>query len=233
MGSGVEQVRATRVLVVRTHLRKGPEHRHQNRRAVDHCRVDHLSLSALGRFQQRAHHSERKEHSATAEVANHVHGRHRTLTGATEVGQRTGQRDVVDVVTRRVRVHAGLTPTSHTSEHQSRIAGQADVGTNAQTLHDTGPEPLDQCVGRLDQSQQRLHAFGVLQVDGDVATSSLKDVEAGRVGGRSAHRLTALNTNDFGAHVRQHHGREGARSDSGDFDDSVASQRSGHECSPR
>jgi len=196
---------------------------HQDRGAVDHGRVHHLALAALDRLQQPAHHAEGEEHAPATEISHHVHRRNRTLAGAPEVRQRTGQRDVVDVVARRVGVHARLPPPGHAPEHQARVARQAHVGPDPQTLHHTGTEALDQRVGGLHQLQQRLHALGVFQIDGDVATTALQDVEARRVGCRTAHRLAALDANHLGAHVGQHHRRERTGSDSGDLDDSVTS----------
>ena len=75
--------------------------------------------------------------------------------GATEVGERPGQRDVVDVVAGRLGVRAVLAPAGHAAEHQLRVAGEALVGPDAEPFHDAGAEALDERVGRLDQIEQR------------------------------------------------------------------------------
>ena len=41
------------------------------------------------------------------------------------------------------------------------------MGPDAQPFGHTGPEHLEERVGRLHQAQQRLDAVGLLQIDGD------------------------------------------------------------------
>ena len=82
------------------------------------------------------------------------------LPVATEVRERAGERDVVDVVAGRVRERPVLAPAGHAAVHEPRVAGEADVGPEAEALGDAGPEALDQRVGRLDEPQHRLDAFG-------------------------------------------------------------------------
>ena len=86
---------------------------------------------------------------------------------ATEVRERAGERDVVDVVAGRVRERAVLAPAGHPPVDQPRVAGEALVGTEPEPLGDAGPEALDERVGLLDQPQHALDAVGVLQVDAD------------------------------------------------------------------
>ena len=108
--AGVEQVGAA-LLAPDPGLRHRPEHRHQRRRAVDHRGVDDLPLAAALRLEQGADHAVGEEHAAAAEVADEVQRRHRCLTGAADVGEGAGERDVVDVVAgpRRVRARPGPT----------------------------------------------------------------------------------------------------------------------------
>ena len=98
VGPGVEQTLAALVNVVHTHLAQRPEHRHQDRRAIHHGGVDHLAVTTALGLEQGAHDTERQKHATTAEVAHHVHRRRRRLSGPAEVGERPGERDVVDVV---------------------------------------------------------------------------------------------------------------------------------------
>ena len=47
-----------------------------------------------------------------------------------------------------------LAPAGHAPEHQPRVAGEALVGTDAEPLHHTRSEALDEPVGRGDQVEQ-------------------------------------------------------------------------------
>jgi hypothetical protein len=44
----------------------------------------------------------------------------------------------------------------------------------------------------------------------------------------AAHILRSINPNNRRPHIRQHHSGEGARADSGEFDNGCSSERSGH-----
>ena len=204
----------------------------RTRRTVDHGGVDDLPLAAALGFEQGAHHAEGQEHAPAAEVAHHVQRRRRALAPTTEVGEGAGQRDVVDVVAGPGGVGAVLAPAGHAAEHQLRVAGQAHLGPDPEALHHAGPEALDDGVGRLDQLEQRLHTVGVLEVDPDGAPPTVQHVPARGVGHLVAHVLGPVDADDVGAHVGQHHGAEGARSDAGDLDDAVPGERSGHDGLP-
>lgn len=79
--------------------------------------------------------------------------------------QRAGQRDVVDVVAGGLGERAFLAPAGHASIDELGIAGEADIGAEAQPLGDAGPEGLGHAIGLLDQTQNDLDAFLALQVD--------------------------------------------------------------------
>ena len=143
--------------------------------------------AALG-FEQRADDAERQQHAAAAEVADHVDRRRRSLAGPAEVGERAGERDVVDVVAGRRRVRAVLAPPGHAAEHQLRVACEAHVGPDAEPLHDAGAEALDQRVGRGDEVEHDGDAVGVLEIDGDVAPVAAQQIAVRGLGGRAAHR---------------------------------------------
>jgi hypothetical protein len=232
VGAGVEQVLAPARLVEEPGLLHAPEHRHHHRAAVDHRRVDDLSLTAAGRLQQTAHDAERQQHPAAAEVADHVQGRGGWLAEAPEVREGAGQRDVVDVVSSRGGVGPLLPPSGHPAEDELRVAGQAHVGAGAHALHHPGTEALEEGVGPLDERQQGGHAVGVLQVEGDVAPPPLQDVPSGGVRRRATDGLRPLDPDDLRAHVGQHHRRERAGADPGQLEDADASQRPGHGCRP-
>ena len=159
---------------------------------------------------------------------DHVQRRDRCLARPAEVSERTGERDVVDVVACRLGVHALLSPSGHPAEHELGVAGETHVGADAETLHDAGAETLDQRVGRLDETKQRLDALGALQVESDVAATTEQHVEVRRVGCRAAHGLCPVDADDLCAHVGEHHRGERARADACDLDDAVSGEGSSH-----
>ena len=137
----------------------------------------HLALARALRFEDAAHDAERHEHAAAAEVADEVDRRRRLAARAAEVRERTGERDVVDVVAGGLRHRTVLAPAGHAAVDELRVAGEADVGTEAEALGHARPVALDQRVGLLDQPQHQLDAFGVLQVDADRAPAAVQRLE--------------------------------------------------------
>ena len=85
------------------------------------------------------------------------------------------------------RVRAVLAPAGHAAVHELRVAGEADVGADAEALHDARAEALDERVGLLDEVEQRRHAVGVLEVDADGAPAAVarRRRAARRVAGRA------------------------------------------------
>ncbi len=233
MRAGVEQVGASGGLVEHADRLERPEHRHQHRGSVDHRRVDDLALAAALRFEQCAHDAVGEEHAATTEVADHVERRHRRLARSTEVGERTRERDVVDVVTGGLRIRPVLAPAGHPSEHQLRVPGVTGIRADSETFHHAGAEPFDQRIGRLDEGEQRLDAVGVLEVDRDVLAPAQQHVEVRRVGQRSAYGARPLDPDHLGTHVGEQHRGERAGPDAGDLDDLVAVEWSNHGCQLR
>ena len=104
---------------------------------------------------------------------------------ATEVRERAGERDVVDVVAGRVRERTVLAPSGHAPVDEARVAREARVGPEPEPLGHARAEPLDERVGLLDQAQHGLDAVGVLQVDGDVAPAARVEREPARPGARA------------------------------------------------
>ena len=77
------------------------------------------------------------------------------LARAADRLERAGQRDVVDVVAGGVGVRAVLAPAGHAAVDEPRVAGEADVGAEAEALGHAGPEALDERVGLLDELRAR------------------------------------------------------------------------------
>jgi hypothetical protein len=225
VGAGVQQVRP-RLIVPEADLPHAEDHGHQDGSAVDHGGVHHLALPRGAALDQGAGDAEGQEHAAASEVSDEVQGRGGLPALARHRRQGSGQGDVVDVVTRRVGDRSLLSPAGHAPVHEARIAPEADVRSEAEALHHARAEALDQGVGSLDESQRRGHALGVLEVEADAAPTAVEQVPRRSVGGHVTHRAGAIEAQHIGAHVRQHHGGEGARSDAGELDDLDARERS-------
>ena len=178
------------------------------RGALDHRRVDDLPRAGASTLEQRARDPEREQHPAAGEVAEHVDRRRRLLPGAAQRLERARQRDVVDVVAGGLRVRPVLTPAGQPPVHELRVAGERDVGPDAQPFRHAGPEHLEEGVGLLQQPQQCLDAVGLLQVDGDGLLAAIHG--AGRrlrvVDGPGG--VDPVDPQHLGAHVREQHPAE-------------------------
>ena len=89
------------------------------------------------------------------------------LAGVSDSVQRAGQRDVVDVVAGSTCERSGLPPARHAAVDQLRIAREAYFGPDAEPLHHTGAETLDQRIGLFDQLQRGFDRFRFLQIERD------------------------------------------------------------------
>ncbi|CAN5857299.1 hypothetical protein BH24ACT6_BH24ACT6_10300 [soil metagenome] len=228
VGAGVEHVLPTPVLVEHPDLAQRPEHRHQQRRAVDHRGVDHLALPPLGGIEKAGDDAEREQHASPTEVADHVHRRDGRFAAPAEVGERAAERDVVDVVSCGAGVRPDLSPARHPPEDEARVAGETDVGSDTEPFHHAGAEALDQRVSTVDEREQRLHTAGRLEVDGDAATAPRRDVGVRPVGARRANLVGTVDPHHLGAEVGEHHRCERSGADAGDLDDAVAVERTRH-----
>ena len=137
------------------------------------------------------------------------------------------ERDVVDVVARGVGHRTVLPPAGHAAVDETRVAGEALVGAEAEALGDAGAEALDQRVRRLHEPQHGLHAVGVLQVDPDRSAVAVEHRHAARVEARSD-RLRAVDAHDVRAHVGEQHRRERSGADPDELDDRHTLQRPRH-----
>ena len=110
-----------------------------------------------------------------------------------------------------------LAPAGHAAINQPRVARQADLGAKPQTFHHAWAEALDQAVGLGHQGQHRVNRRRVFEIQRDRAAPP---IEQGGAAG-TAQRVTTrpVDSNDLGAHVRQHHAAMGGRADADHFDD--------------
>src|SRR5690606_24646018 len=80
-------------------LREHPvDPRSEQSRSINHGGIHHLAFSGRACLQQSAHQPECEHQPAAAEIADEVEGRHGRAALAADTVKRTGQGDVVDVV---------------------------------------------------------------------------------------------------------------------------------------
>ena len=197
-------------------------HHHQRGRALDHRAVDDLALAGRAGADDAGQHAHREIQRAAAEIADQVQRRHRRPARRADRIQRARQRDVVDVVPGGMRDRPVLAPAGHPAVDQLRVAREADIGGEAEPLHDPRPKPLDQRVGPVDQPQHRRDRVRVFQIDRDVAAAALQQPEA-RVLALAADVAPdiggAIDPDHLGAHVGQQHRAKRRRADAGQLDD--------------
>ena len=202
-----------------TALGLADELRHQVDDAVGDRRIHHLPQPRPPRLVQCGQDAHDQVEAAPAVVPQQVQRRHRPVGRADGV-QRTGERDVVDVVPRGLRQRPMLAPARHSAVDQPRVATRDRLRPQPQALHDARAEAFHQDVGRLQQLQHLLDAGGVLEVGLHHRASPLRDVA--RITGACPR---AVDRHHVGAHVRQQHAGEGPRSDARELDDPQVRER--------
>ena len=141
--------------------------------------------------------------------------------------QRAGERDVVDVVSGRLRERPVLSPAGHAAVDEPRVSLQANLRTEPETLHDAGAEAFDQRVGVLDDAKHRIRGAGLLQVDGKCPPPALGGPLSSLAEELDVVRaMGAIDANHLGAHVGKHHGAERRRADTCHLDNFESCQRS-------
>ena len=159
-------------------------------------------------------------------LLRHNGRRNRGLTLPTHRVEGTREGDVVDVVAGGLRIRAFLAPAGHPAVDEARVAGEAVVGADTETLGDPRPEALDQAVGGLDEPHHGLDALRGLHVDADRATAAQHDVGRGHIRITASNRRGSLDADHVGAHVGQHHGAERPRADARQLDDAYSGKGS-------
>ena len=194
-------------------LHAGVQTVHEQRGAIGHCGIHYLTLAAARALVQRCDDAEGQQHPTAAKVANKIErGRWLAAFGADGV-QCTGQRDVVDVVSRRVRDGAELAPARHAAVHQPWVAGQTYIWSETQALHHAGTKTFNKHISALDEFEHRFHAVRMFQIHRDTFAPPRQHVGARR----PTDGCRTINANDLRAHVRQHHSAERARPDALQF----------------
>jgi hypothetical protein len=158
-------------------------------------------------------------HASPAEIPDQVERGQGSLAAALHRAEHSRDRDVVDVMTRHHRHRAVLAVTGHAAVDEPRVAGEQFIRPEAEPLHDTGPESLDQRVGGVDEPQHEASILVALEVDRDQRSPAVHDVRGADDEARVARGLRALEAQDVRAHVGQHHRGERAGADAPDLDD--------------
>ena len=138
--------------------------------------------------------------------------------------QRAHQGDVVDVMPRRLRQRAVLAPAGHAAVDQLRVRGEARFGPDAEPFHHARSKAFDERIGTFEKAAQRRRTGRRLQVECDRAAAPVEQFQTRVIGRR--HLTRALDAEDLGAHVGQHHGGERAGREPGHLDHLDALQRS-------
>src|SRR5690606_2581555 len=86
---------------------------------------------------------------------------------------------VIDIVPRGMRQRTVLPPAGHAAIDQPRVALHTNLGSQAEPLHDPGPERIDDRIGLPGEPQYGLDALGVLQVDTDRGAAPAADIGLG------------------------------------------------------
>jgi hypothetical protein len=136
----------------------------------------------------------------------------------------SGQGDVVDVMPGGVS-QGPILPPAGAPEHEPRLAGEANVGTEAQPLHHTWAKALDEGVGALDEAENGLHALRALEVDPHARASAVEYLPNHRDVVVVETRRGTFDPQHVRPHVGQHHGGKRPRTSAGDLNDLQAFER--------
>ena len=144
--------------------------------------IHHLPLPRLPRLQQCCQYAQQQVHATAAKIADQVERRHGARVFGADGVQGTGQGDVIQIVSRRLRQWSLLPPAGHAPVNQARVALQAGPRAQAQFLGDPGAKTFDQHIAAFDQVEHGLHARGLFQIDGDGTSPAAQHVGGCRPG---------------------------------------------------
>ena len=224
MGAAVEDVLAPRAVADAgrpQRVRRG----HERGGAIDHRGIDGLSLSGLTRFVQSRDDAEREVEGAAAVVADQVERRRRWPAAAADGVQRSGERDVVEIVACRSRERSFLTPSGDPAVDESRIPGRAILRTEPEAFRHAGAEPLDERVGPLDETKHRLGPRGVLEIDRDARPAAVEKVVLRSHVDAESRVRHAIDAHHVGAELGKEHRAHRTRPDARELDDFQSMKR--------
>ena len=152
-----------------------PDHRHQQRGAVDHGGIDHLPLPRPLRLEQRTHHAEGEQHSPTPEVGDQVQRWRGRGVATTDVSQHARDSEVVDVVPGRLRERTVLAPPRHASVHQARVVRATLIRPDPEALDDARAEPFQHHVRVRDEAERAGDPVRMLEIEPDRSATAIED----------------------------------------------------------
>jgi hypothetical protein len=222
-GAAVQQVGAARAAPLPGRLQT-VEDGHQRGRAVDHRRIHHLAAPGCLTFEKRSHHAEGQVQRPAAIVAHQVQRRKRRATGRANGMQRTGQRDVVQVVPGGRCQRPLLAEAGHAPVDQARVARLAFGRAETHALGRAGAKTLQQHIGRVRQAQHGLAPGRLARIDGHRAPAAQVDFEAARQREPQAAGRQAVDEHHVRAQVGEQLPAQRHRADAGQLDDPQAFQ---------
>ena len=133
--------------------------------------------------------------------------------------QRAGQRDVVDVMARGVRVRPVLSPARHATINQLGVVLEQRVRSEAELFQHAGTEAFDQHVGAASQGSTRRDADALFQIDSERDAAAIENrVE------RLSRCIGPRDPDDLGAEIGEQHAAEGRRAQAGELQHAHAMQ---------
>ncbi len=152
-------------------------------------------------FVEGGHNTQGEVERAPTEIAHEVEWRGRRLAAAANGIGRADERDVIDVVTRRMRQGTGLPPARDPAEHQPWVACPNRLRTQSQPLHDPRAKTFNNAVSLLQQTHHRLDSFGLFEIDGNGAAAAVHDRIARGDRQSEPGGLGAVDAQDVCAHI--------------------------------
>lgn len=127
-----------------------------------------------------------------------------------------------------LRHGAGLAVARHPSVDEPRVASQASVRADAQSLSDSRAKALEQHIGSLDQIEDHGGTVRVLQVEGDRAPPAVQQLDpVVLVRTDQPAACAPVDPDDVGSQVGEQHRGEWPRADSAQLDDAQAAKWAG------
>src|SRR3546814_13189158 len=92
----------------------------------DVCSSDLLPLAVARGVNERARHAEGEHHAAAAEIADIIDRRNGLFPRPPDPMEDARQRDIIDVVPRRLRIGAALPPAGHAAGTELRLVSRSE-----------------------------------------------------------------------------------------------------------
>jgi hypothetical protein len=200
------------------------------KQGVMHGDVDVIAAAGLCASQQRHQHAGKPLQRAEI-VGDRNAGNGAAAVVAERQAQRAGQRFQRKIMRRPVVVGAMLTEGRDRAIDDARIARADRIVAEAEACGDTGAKGLNQNIGVIAKTQQRVATCCILQVDHHALLAAVQVAEEGA--GPRIHRRDVtsrialpwrLDLDHLGAVIGERHGEEGSGQEPGQVDDLEAAK---------